>query len=146
MNSARARRPRRSRCRAKAPAGSDSLSQTMSSPAKGSRRLLITGWDAADWRVIHPLMDAGKMPHLRGFIAAARGEDEEALRHLEVADRADPSRPCRSFRPRDTYEVGDRMLHPTFGEGVVQATRGATKVEVLFEAGTKLLVQGYGDR
>ena len=58
---------------------------------------------------------------------------------------ADPSRPCRSFRPRDTYEVGDRMLHPTFGEGVVQATRGATKVEVLFEAGTKLLVQGYGD-
>ncbi|NQZ95372.1 MAG: sulfotransferase [Myxococcales bacterium] len=65
----------------------------MSSPAKGSRRLLITGWDAADWRVIHPLMDAGKMPHLRGFIAAARGEDEEALRHLEVAERADPSRP-----------------------------------------------------
>ena len=35
------------------------------------------------------------------------------------------------------------MLHPSFGEGVVQATRGATKVEVLFEAGTKLLVQGY---
>ena len=58
---------------------------------------------------------------------------------------ADLGRPARSFRPSDTYEVGERMVHPTFGEGVVQATRGTTKVEVLFPAGTKLLVQGYGD-
>jgi len=57
---------------------------------------------------------------------------------------ADPSRPSRAFSPRDTYQVGDRVLHPTFGEGVVQTTQGATKVEVLFEAGTKLLVQGRG--
>jgi predicted nucleic acid-binding Zn ribbon protein len=56
---------------------------------------------------------------------------------------ADTSRPRRDFRPIDTYQVGDRMLHPNFGEGVVQATRGATKVEVLFDAGTKLLVQGH---
>ena len=56
---------------------------------------------------------------------------------------ADTSRPRRDFRPNDTYEVGDRMVHPNFGEGVVQATRGATKVEVLFDAGTKLLVQGH---
>ena len=33
------------------------------------------------------------------------------------------------------------MVHPTFGEGVVQATQGPTKVSVLFKAGTKLLVQ-----
>ena len=26
------------------------------------RRVLLVGWDAADWKVIHPLMDAGKMP------------------------------------------------------------------------------------
>jgi len=56
---------------------------------------------------------------------------------------ADPARPRRSFQPKDTYQVGDRMLHPSFGEGVVQATRGPTKVEVLFEAGTKLLIQGH---
>lgn len=61
------------------------------------------------------------------------------------AVEADLGRPARSFRPSDTYEVGERMVHPTFGEGVVQATRGTTKVEVLFPAGTKLLVQGYGD-
>ena len=32
------------------------------SPPK--RRLLLIGWDAADWDVITPLMEAGKMPHL----------------------------------------------------------------------------------
>ncbi|MEX2093338.1 MAG: alkaline phosphatase family protein [Pirellulales bacterium] len=30
--------------------------------AKSRRRVLLVGWDAADWKVIHPLMDAGKMP------------------------------------------------------------------------------------
>ena len=57
---------------------------------------------------------------------------------------ADTSRPSRPFNPRDSYRVGDRLVHPTFGEGVVQETRGATKVTVLFEAGMKLLVQGRG--
>lgn len=55
---------------------------------------------------------------------------------------ADPSRPSRTFSTSDTYQAGDRLVHPTFGAGVVQATQGATKVSVLFEAGTKLLVQG----
>ncbi len=26
------------------------------------------GWDAADWKVIHPLMDAGRMPHLQRLV------------------------------------------------------------------------------
>lgn len=55
---------------------------------------------------------------------------------------ADPSRPRRPFRPSDTYEVGDRILHGHYGEGVVQAVKGPTKVEVLFEAGAKTLVHG----
>lgn len=32
------------------------------------RRVLLIGWDAADWKVIGPLLDAGKMPHLDRFI------------------------------------------------------------------------------
>ena len=28
------------------------------------RRLLLVGWDAADWKVIQPLVDAGQMPNL----------------------------------------------------------------------------------
>ena len=29
------------------------------------RRVLLVGWDAANWQVIHPLLDAGRMPHLQ---------------------------------------------------------------------------------
>lgn len=58
------------------------------------------------------------------------------------AVEADLSRPRRPFRPSDTYQVGDRVVHAHFGEGVVQAVRGPQKVEVLFEAGPKTLVHG----
>ena len=27
------------------------------SPARTKRKVLLIGWDAADWKVIHPLMD-----------------------------------------------------------------------------------------
>jgi len=39
----------------------------MSVPAS-PRRVLLIGWDAADWKVIHPLVDAGRMPHLASLI------------------------------------------------------------------------------
>ena len=28
------------------------------------RRVLLIGWDAADWKVISPLVDMGLMPHV----------------------------------------------------------------------------------
>ena len=31
-------------------------------------KVVLVGWDAADWKVIHPLMDAGRMPHLRALV------------------------------------------------------------------------------
>ncbi len=32
------------------------------------RKVLLVGWDAADWKVIRPLMEAGRMPHLRSLV------------------------------------------------------------------------------
>jgi predicted AlkP superfamily phosphohydrolase/phosphomutase len=32
------------------------------------RKILLVGWDAADWKVIRPLMDAGKMPNVRRLV------------------------------------------------------------------------------
>jgi predicted AlkP superfamily phosphohydrolase/phosphomutase/tetratricopeptide (TPR) repeat protein len=32
-------------------------------------RLLLVGWDAADWKVIDPLLARGEMPHLAGLLA-----------------------------------------------------------------------------
>jgi predicted AlkP superfamily phosphohydrolase/phosphomutase/tetratricopeptide (TPR) repeat protein len=31
-------------------------------------KVLLIGWDAADWKIIHALVDAGKMPNMAGFI------------------------------------------------------------------------------
>lgn len=36
--------------------------------ASNSRKILLIGWDAADWKVIHPLMEAGRMPALRRLV------------------------------------------------------------------------------
>ncbi|HLZ54330.1 MAG TPA: alkaline phosphatase family protein, partial [Verrucomicrobiae bacterium] len=32
------------------------------------RKVLLIGWDSADWKVINPLLDAGKLPHLEQLI------------------------------------------------------------------------------
>jgi predicted AlkP superfamily phosphohydrolase/phosphomutase/tetratricopeptide (TPR) repeat protein len=40
------------------------------SPDAKRRRVLLIGWDAADWKVIRPLMDAGRMPHVRRLVEA----------------------------------------------------------------------------
>ena len=34
-----------------------------------NRRLLLIGWDAADWKAIQPLLQSGQMPHLASLIA-----------------------------------------------------------------------------
>ncbi len=31
-------------------------------------KVLLIGWDAADWKIIHPLVDAGKMPNMAKFV------------------------------------------------------------------------------
>ncbi|HCK21369.1 MAG TPA: hypothetical protein DHW15_04175 [Bacteroidetes bacterium] len=33
-----------------------------------AKKVLLIGWDAADWKVIHPLMDAGHMPTLEKLV------------------------------------------------------------------------------
>ena len=76
--------------------------------------------------------------------STARKSASRSRKSAKPVIEPDASRPRRSFDPKHSYEAGDRLLHPTFGEGVVQATLGATKMEVLFEVGTKLLVQGLG--
>ena len=33
-----------------------------------AQKLLLVGWDAADWQMIHPLIDAGRMPNLKRLV------------------------------------------------------------------------------
>ena len=32
------------------------------------RKLLLIGWDAADWKMISPLMEEGMMPNVKGLV------------------------------------------------------------------------------
>ncbi|HTW65244.1 MAG TPA: alkaline phosphatase family protein [Bryobacteraceae bacterium] len=40
-----------------------------------TRKVLLIGWDAADWKVIQPLLEAGKMPNLQRLVTnGSRGQ------------------------------------------------------------------------
>lgn len=83
---------------------------------------------------------AGARPRKAGSRTASPRAGRAARKKPVV--EADLSRPSRRFQMSETYEVGDRVLHASFGEGVVQAVTGVSKVEILFEVGQKTLVHG----
>ena len=37
-------------------------------PPRLAKRVLLLGWDAADWQIIHPLVDRGEMPYLQTLL------------------------------------------------------------------------------
>jgi hypothetical protein len=49
---------------------------------------------------------------------------------------------AKTYSSKDTYEPGDVLQHPTFGFGVATAVKDGTKIEVLFESGSKVLIHG----
>lgn len=50
----------------------------------------------------------------------------------------DPSRPPRPYSARESYDPGERITHPSFGEGVV-ASSSAGKIDVVFPSGARVL-------
>lgn len=65
-------------------------------------------------------------------------------RHETPAVAADLSRPVRTYRATERYEVGERVEHPTFGQGTVEVVDGQ-KATVFFAAGRKVLVHAKGE-
>ena len=53
---------------------------------------------------------------------------------------ADLSRPTRPYRASEQFEVGERIEHPTFGQGVIELSEPG-KVTVFFPSGRRVLVQ-----
>ena len=41
---------------------------TTNIPKANDRKVLVIGWDAADWRVINPMLEEDKLPNLRAFM------------------------------------------------------------------------------
>lgn len=79
--------------------------------------------------------------------AAAKTKRKRAPASKAVAAPTGPevepdlSRPIRPYSIRDLFEPGERVDHPTFGIGVVEASREPGKITVFFPQGRKVLAQ-----
>jgi hypothetical protein len=61
-------------------------------------------------------------------------------RFEKPAVAADLSKPVRPYRASEQFEIGDRVEHPSFGQGVVELAEPG-KITVFFASGRRVLVQ-----
>ena len=52
------------------------------------------------------------------------------------------SRPVRPYRSHESYRLGDRVDHVTYGVGIVDEILGPTKMQVFFPSGHRKMMQG----
>jgi hypothetical protein len=50
------------------------------------------------------------------------------------------TKPKREYAANEPFGTGDRLVHPTFGEGIVQKLLYPNKIEVLFKMDLKTLI------
>ena len=61
-------------------------------------------------------------------------------RFEKPAVAADLTKPARPYRASEKFEVGDRIDHPSFGQGVIEISEPG-KITVFFGTGRRVLVQ-----
>jgi len=61
-------------------------------------------------------------------------------RFEKPAVAADLARPVKTYRASELFDVGDRVDHPNFGQGIVEVSEPG-KVTVFFATGRRVLVQ-----
>jgi hypothetical protein len=88
-----------------------------------------------------------KSPHgapaekkLPSAIRAPRVAKPPVERFEKPAVAADLRKPARAYRASEQFEVGERIDHPSFGQGVVEIAEPG-KVTVFFGSGRRVLVQ-----
>jgi hypothetical protein len=63
-------------------------------------------------------------------------------RFEKPAVQADLTKPARPYRASERFEVGERVEHPNFGQGVIEASEPVQgKITVFFASGRRVLVQ-----
>jgi hypothetical protein len=119
------------------------VSRSVSSRSN-SQRLLLVGWDAADWRILHPLVDAGEMPVLRRIIeTGASGQLLSTQPLVPVAQWTSLATGKRAWQ--------HRVCHPvesiTGDNKAVRVTAARRRAQALWEmlalAGKRSLVVGW---
>ena len=59
----------------------------------------------------------------------------EWMKQLNASTKA-----IKGYAANESFDVGDRISHPTFGEGIIQKHIFPNKIEVLFRADLKTLI------
>ena len=90
-------------------------------------------------RYRNPAGKAAKKTSTVGTAPKAPRESKVVERFEAPAVAADLNRPPRPYKVSEKFEVGDRVEHPTFGQGVVEIVDGQ-KMTVFFVSGRKVLV------
>ncbi len=72
--------------------------------------------------------------------AAPKAQKAPVERFERPAVAADLAKPVRSYRASERFEVGERVEHPNFGQGVVEVSE-LGKVTVFFGTGRRVLAQ-----
>lgn len=68
---------------------------------------------------------------------ASRGDYDSLMKGKDLSR-------AQRYKPATTFDDGDVLSHPTFGIGLVTRVLGDGKVEVMFQAGSKVLVHARG--
>ena len=92
----------------------------------------------------------GECKHAHVYRQPRKTDKPKARRKRKKADKIkDPwikalegreEEEARAYVFAESYEVGEIILHDKFGKGVIMQNIGNTKMQVVFEEGTKLMI------
>ncbi len=107
-------------------------------------RLLLVGWDAADWRILHPLIDAGDLPVLRSIVEGGPSGQLLATQPLvPVAQWTSIATGKRPWQHRVCHPI-ERITDANERVGVTAGPRRSRALwEILAQAGKRSLVVGW---
>lgn len=108
------------------------------------RRLLLVGWDAADWKILHPLIDAGEMPALRRIVeSGASGDLLCAQPPVPVAQWTTIATGKRPWQHQVCHPV-EKISGPNEAVAVTASRRRSRALwEMLAQSGKRSLVVGW---
>jgi hypothetical protein len=84
--------------------------------------------------------DAPADKKLPATIRPPREPKAPVERFEKPAVSADLSKPAKPYRASEPYEIGDRIEHPSFGQGVIEIAEPG-KITVFFASGRRVLAQ-----
>src|SRR5665213_1342414 len=109
-----------------------------------ANRLLLVGWEAADWSILHPLIDAGELPALRGIVETGASGTLLCTQPLvSAAQWTTIATGKRPWQHRVCHPI-ERVTAEKEAVPVTAAGRRSRAVwEMLARAGKRCLVAGW---